>query len=237
MPEFQQPTEINRELVEYAYGNLANLPQGEEYEKMILSVAYNCWDPVLHRARNINHERALDYAQIRMKDYDFDIKRHAAARTKYLKQIFGKVSSDAFIEPPFYVDYGFNVSLGKSFYGNFNITFLDCTLITIGDNVMVGPNVCFTTATHPTDPHQRLAGVEYARPITVGNNVWFGANIVVLPGVTIGDGCVIGAGSVVNKDVAAYSVVAGVPARVIKRLELEQDRQNTIKEVGSGTIL
>lgn len=214
--EHKQPTEINKTLVQYAYQNLQNLPRGEEYEKMILSMPYNCWDPKLVMARNVSHEMALDYGNIRLKDYDYNTERHGEARVRYLGTIFGKIEPDMFIEPPFYVDYGCNVTIGKGFYGNFNITFLDCTLITIGDNVIVGPNVCFTTATHPTDPAQRLAGVEYASPITIGNNVWFGCNISVLPGVTIGDGAVIGAGSVVNKDVPANTVVAGVPARVIK---------------------
>lgn len=230
----EQPKDINRPLVEYAYKNLSNLPKGEEYEKMILSVPYNCWDPKLIMARNLSHEMAIDYGNIRLKDYDFDIQAHGKARVEYLKKIFGKVPDDMFIEPPFYVDYGCNVSIGKGFYGNFNLTFLDCTLITIGDNVMVGPNVCFTTATHPTDPKQRLAGVEYAIPITVGNNVWFGCNIAVLPGVTIGDGAVIAAGCVVNKDVPANAVVAGVPARVLKVMNLEEEKEEAIREVNSG---
>ena len=102
-------------------------------------------------------------------------------------------------------------------------------MITFGDNVMAGPNVTFTTATHPTDPTLRLKGVEYAAPITVGNNVWFGSNIVVLPGVNIGDGAVIGAGSVVTKNVPAYTVVVGNPAKVLKTLTPE-DNIEEIKE-------
>ncbi|KAK6459747.1 trimeric LpxA-like protein [Scheffersomyces xylosifermentans] len=223
--------EINKELVDFAYANLNNLPKGEEYEKMISSVPYNCFDPKLHSRRNLAHELALDYGNIRMKDYNFDIKLHNEARVEYLRKIFGKIEDDFFIEPPFFVDYGFNVSVGKGFYGNFNITFLDCTLITIGDHVMVGPNVCFTTATHPTDPQQRLDHVEYAKPITVGNNVWIGANATILPDVTIGDGVVIGAGCVVNKSVPANTVVAGVPARVIRKLTPADDRNEAIKSV------
>ncbi|WEJ97630.1 hypothetical protein PSN45_005186 [Yamadazyma tenuis] len=231
-----QPSEIDQDLVAHAYANLNNLPKGREYEKMISSVPYNCWDPKLHMARHLSHEMALDYGNIRMKDHDFDISKHAAARLAYLKKIFGKIEDDMFIEPPFYVDYGCNVTIGKSFYGNFNLTFLDCTLITIGDNVMVGPNVCFTTATHPTDPHQRLAGVEYAKPITVGNNVWFGANIVVLPGVTIGDGAVIAAGCVVNRDVPANTVVAGVPGKVIKVMASDDAREAAIRDSSHGRL-
>ncbi|KAG2734511.1 hypothetical protein G9P44_002517 [Scheffersomyces stipitis] len=227
------PTEINKELVEYAYSNLNNLPKGEEYEKMISSVPYDCFNPTLHRRRNLAHELALDYEKIRMSQFDFDIKAHAKARVEYLRKIFGKIEDDFFIEPPFNVDYGFNVSVGKHFYGNFNITFLDCTLIKIGDSVMVGPNVCFTTATHPTDPQQRLDHVEYAKPITIGNNVWIGSSATILPDVTIGDGCVIGAGAVVNKSVPANTVVGGVPARFIRKLKPADnaDRAAAIAEV------
>ncbi|CAH6720922.1 putative acetyltransferase [[Candida] jaroonii] len=231
MPDLIQPTELNHELIDYAYKNLNNLPKGEEYEKMISSLPYNCWDSKLKLARDLGHENAADYGLIRLKDYDFDTKRHSEARLKFLKKIFGKIDDTAFIEPPFFVDYGCNISIGKNFYGNFNITFLDCSLITIGDNVMIAPNVCFTTATHPTDPQKRLDVVEYALPITVGNNVWFGCNIAVLPGVTIGDGCVIGAGAIVNKSLPPYSVAVGNPARVIRTLESLEDRASAIKEV------
>lgn len=221
------------DVVAYAYKNLNNIPKGSEYEKMIRSEPYNCYDETLNRRRNVAHEEALDYANVRMKDFDYDIVKHKAARHQYLSKIFGRIANDIYLEPPFYVDYGCNVSIGKGFYGNFNITFLDCTLITIGDNVLVGPNVTFTTATHPTDPTDRLNGVEFAKPIRVGNNVWFGANIAVLPGVTIGDGSVIGAGAVVTRDVPANTVVVGSPARVMKKLQSVEEKEAAAKEVGA----
>lgn len=224
-------TEIDKDLVEYAYTHLKNIPKGGEYEKMISSVPYNCFDKELWMRRNLSHEMVADYGNIRMKDYDFSFEKHQNARYEYLSKIFGSIEPDMFIEPPFFVDYGFNISIGKRFYGNFNLTFLDCTLITIGDNVMMGPGCTFTTATHPTDPAQRLAGVEYAMPIKVGNNVWFGCSVTVLPGVTIGDGAVIGAGSTVTKDVPANTVAVGVPARVVKHLTPNVDRDQAIKEV------
>lgn len=231
MSKNQYQNKINQELVDYAYKNLNNLPKGEEYEKMILSLPYDMYDPELWKKRNVSHEMALDYANIRLKDFDYDLRKHLDARQEYLKTIFGKVGDGIYMEPPFYVDYGCNISMGKGFYANFNCVFLDCTLLTFGDYVMCGPNVSFSTATHPTDPKERLAGIEFARPIKVGNNVWFGSNISVLPGVTIGDGAVIGAGAVVNKDVPANAVFVGVPGRVVRIMELEDDRKATIKEM------
>lgn len=211
-------SEIDQELVAFAHANLNHIPKSAEYDKMILSVPYNCFDKELYMRRNLAHEMALDYGSIRMAQFDYDLEKHQAARSAHLSKIFGNIQPDMFIEPPFYVDYGFNTKIGKGFYGNFNLVFLDCTLIVIGDNVLVGPNCCFTTATHPTDPAQRLAAVEYARPIKIGNNVWIGSGVNVMPGVTIGDGAVIGAGSVVTRDVPANTVVVGSPAKVIKEL-------------------
>ncbi|SGZ49247.1 CIC11C00000001635 [Sungouiella intermedia] len=224
-------TEINKELVEYAYKNLKNIPKTEEYEKMISSVPYDCFNKDLWLRRNLAHETVTDYHQIRMKDYDYSFEKHQAARVEFLLKIFGSIQPDIVLEPPFYVDYGFNISIGKGFYGNFNLTFLDCTLITIGDYVMMAPGCTLTTATHPTDPTQRMNGVEYALPIKIGNGVWMGCNVTVLPGVTIGDGAVIGAGSTVNKDVPANTVVVGVPARVVRQLKPYEKKEDAMKEV------
>lgn len=224
-------TEINQPLVDYALSNLKNIPSCDEYKKMILGCPYDCNNKELHMARILSNERAIDYSDIRLKDFNFDVEKHHAARIEHLSTIFGSMTEETFIEHPFYVDYGCNVKLGKNFYANFNLTLLDCTLITFGDDVLLGPNVCFTTATHPTDPTLRKQAVEYAHPITVRNNVWFGANIIVLPGVQIGDGAVVGAGSVVTKDVPANTVVVGNPARVIKHLKPHEDRNEAIQEV------
>lgn len=227
------PTEINKERVEYAYSTLSNIPKGEDYEKMILGVAYNCWTKELLMTRSIAHEKALDYGNIRLKDYEFDIEKHQAARSAYLKTILGKVQEGAFIEPPFFVDYGCNITLGKYFYANFNSTFLDCSLITFGDYVMLGPNVTFTTFALPSDPKKRINAVEDTAPITVGNNVWFAANCVILQGVTIGDGAVIAAGAVVRTDVPANTVVAGIPARVVKSYASQEEKEKAFAEGSS----
>lgn len=223
-------TEINKELVDWAYANLKNIPKGIEYEKMISSIPYDCFDKDLFMARNLSHERALDYGNIRMKDYDFDMEKHTEARFQHLDKIFGRIPKDFFIEPPFFVDYGCNIKFGERCYANFNVTFLDCTLITFGDDVLIGPNVTFTTATHPLEAHLRKNGVEYAHPINVGSGVWFAANVVVLPGVNIGDNCVIGAGSVVTKDVPPNSLVLGVPGKVVKTIT---DKVKEAAEVGA----
>lgn len=230
------PTEINKERVEYAYNNLKNIPKGADYEKMILGVPYNCWVRELLMARSLAHEKALDYGNIRLKDHGFDIQKHMNARHKYLSTIFGKVPDDTFIEPPFYVDYGCNVSFGKCFYANFNCTFLDPTFITFGDYCMLGPNVTFTTFSLPSDPKLRINAEEYTAPITVGSNVWFASNCVILPGVTIGDGAVVAAGAVVRTDVPENSVVAGVPAKVVKTYSTDNEKHLAFSQAG-GTIM
>ncbi len=135
-----------------------------------------------------------------------------------LHSILGHIAGEILVEQPFYCDYGYNISVGDRFYANHNLVILDEAEVTFGDNVFVAPNCAFYTAGHPLDAVERNRGIEYARPITVGNNVWIGGNVCVLPGVTIGDNCVIGAGSVVVKDIPANSVAAGNPCKVIKTL-------------------
>lgn len=142
-----------------------------------------------------------------------------AAKAEIIARLFGRVGDGLTVVAPFHCDYGYNIEVGTNFFANFNLVILDAAKVSFGDNVFVGPNCSFYTAGHPLDAERRNQGLEYARPIFVGSNVWFGGNVVVLPGVTIGDGCVIGAGSVVTKDVPAFSVVAGNPARVIRMLK------------------
>lgn len=123
------------------------------------------------------------------------------------------------IEQPFLCDYGYNIHIGDNFYANHNLVILDGATVKFGDNVFVAPNCGFYTAGHPIDAAERNKGLEYARPITVGNDVWIGGNVCVLPGVTIGDDCVIGAGSVVVKDIPPHSVAVGNPCKVIKKIK------------------
>jgi len=130
-----------------------------------------------------------------------------------LTELLGGLGENCCIEPPFRVDYGFNIFLGKNFYANFDCIILDVCKVSIGDNVMLGPRVGIYTAGHPTDPAIRMSGQEFGQPITIGNNVWIGGNSVILPGVTIGDNAVIGAGSIVTKDVPGNSIAVGNPCR------------------------
>ncbi len=140
-----------------------------------------------------------------------------------LKGLLGKCFDDTIIVPPFWCDYGDHITVGKSFYANHNMIIQDGGEVSFGDNVFIGPNCCFTTAEHALDPEMRKAGVEIAKPIKIGNNVWIGAGSTVLAGVTIGDNSVIGAGSVVKKDIPENSVAVGVPCRVIRKIT-EADR-------------
>ncbi len=141
-----------------------------------------------------------------------------------LAQIFGKASGELVITPPFHCDYECNISVGKNFYTNYNVTILDCAKVSFGDNVFIAPNCVFSTAGHAIDAAQRAEGLEIALPITVGNNVWFGANVTVLPRVTIGSNNIIGAGSVVTKDIPDNVIAVGAPCKVLRPIT-ESDKQ------------
>lgn len=136
-------------------------------------------------------------------------------QAEVLNELLGTLS-EAWIEPFFYCDYGYNIHLGENFYANHHCTILDGAKVTIGNDVLFGPSVTISTAGHPLDSVTRNTGLEFCKPITIGNNVWLGANVSVNPGVTIGDNSVIGAGSVVTRDIPANSVAVGAPCRVIK---------------------
>ena len=139
-------------------------------------------------------------------------------RNTLMRKILGKAGKQFLIEQPFFCDYGYNISIGENFYSNVNLVILDEAPVTFGDNVFIAPNCGFYTAGHPVDAALRNQGLEYAKPISVGNNVWIGAQVCVLPGVSIGDNCVIGAGSVVVRDIPANSIAVGNPCRVIKTI-------------------
>ncbi|MGL4462823.1 MAG: sugar O-acetyltransferase [Planctomycetia bacterium] len=142
--------------------------------------------------------------------------RHAVELDRLrLEELFG-YATDAYLEPPFFCDYGYNIRLGKNVYANHHLVILDGARVVIGDNVFIGPNVVLATAGHPIDPGARTSGLEFVKPIAVGNNVWIGASVVVLPGVEIGSNVTIGAGSVVTRSIPADCVAVGNPCRVLR---------------------
>ncbi len=138
-------------------------------------------------------------------------------------------SENATVIPPFYCEYGTHITLGKNFFANYNCVFIDVAPITFGDNCMLGPNVSLYTAGHPIHPATRNSGYEYGKPITVGNNVWIGGSVTIVPGVRIGNDVVIGAGSVVTSDIPDGVVAAGNPCKVIKQIT-EADKRYAFKK-------
>ncbi|MBE0413041.1 MAG: sugar O-acetyltransferase [Yoonia sp.] len=174
--------------------------------RMIAGELYHASDPELVAARK--------QAQRLMRDYNKTVYGDDDARRKILGDLLGS-DGGAVIRPPFYVDYGSNIHLGRGVFLNYGCVLLDVCPIFIGDNTQIGPAVQILTADHPRDPAVRAQGLEMGRAITIGANVWIGGGALLLPGVTIGDDAVIGAGAVVTRDVAAGDTVAGNPARPI----------------------
>lgn len=146
-------------------------------------------------------------------------------RARILKELFPDAGEGLWLQPPFYCDYGFNIKLGERVFFNFNCVVLDITPVTIGNRTLIGPNVQLYAAMHPMDHKERASGLEFGKPITIGDDVWIGGSAVVCPGVSIGDRSVIGAGSVVTKNIPPDVFAAGNPCRVIRSL-LEQDDKN-----------
>jgi maltose O-acetyltransferase len=142
----------------------------------------------------------------------------AHGRRKLLEKLLGSIGEETEIRPPFYVDYGSRITIGARCFANFGLTALDVAPITIGDDVQIGPNVQLLTPTHPVDADPRREKWEAAHPITIGDNVWLGGGVIVLPGVTIGSDTVVGAGAVVTQDLPAGVLAVGKPARVVRNL-------------------
>ena len=151
-----------------------------------------------------------------------------AGIAQVVKELFGK-SENAWVNPPFYCDYGTHIEAGKNLFVNYNCTIIDVAKVTIGDNCQLAPNVAIYTAGHPVYPVTRNSGYEYGKAVTIGDNVWIGGNSVICPGVTIASNTVIGAGSVVTRDIPAWSVAAGNPCRVIRAIT-EEDRRKLFRQ-------
>ncbi len=174
---------------------------------------------------NANYDKELIQERIACKDLcqEYNGLKNSDMENRYrlLKQILGSIQENICIEPNFWCDYGYNIKVGENFYANHNLVILDCVAVEFGDNVFIGPNCSFYTAGHPLDTKQRNEGLEYAYPIKVGDNVWLGGNVVVLPGVSIGNNSVIGAGSVVTKNIPDNVVAVGNPCRIVRTIVQE----------------
>ena len=188
-----------------------------EKQKMLMGIIYNAEEACLIEERNRAKSLTKQYNESRQEDRD---------HRKYLMgQIFGKLGQNVHLEAPFYLDYGYRTTIGDDFFSNFNLTILDGGGVEIGDRVFIGPNVGIYTANHPTDVRRREKGYEWALPVKIGNKVWIGGGVTILPGVTIGDNTVIAAGSVVTKDIPANSLAVGNPCRVIREITEEDSIQ------------
>lgn len=176
----------------------------------------------------------LFQARIRAKHLTFEFNRCDPAdvekRKEILRELMGEQADKAWIEAPFYCDYGDNIEVGENFYSNTNLTILDCAPVRFGDNVLIGPNVGIYTAGHPVHPDHRTSTWEYAREIRVGNCVWIGGGVTINPGVTIGDNAVVASGSVVTKDIPANVIAGGNPAKVIREIT-DEDRKYYFKNL------
>ena len=181
-----------------------------ESEKCQQGILYDASDPQMYEKRLQSKDLCFAFNQLRPSQ--------TKEREELLSQIVGKMGKKVWVESPFYCDYGTNITLGDGFYANHGLILLDPAPIFFGNHVLVGPNCGFYTAGHPLDWQTRRTGQEYAHPIQVEDDVWIGGHVCVLPGVTIGRGSVIAAGSVVNRDIPPYTLAGGNPCRVIRSL-------------------
>ena len=182
-----------------------------EKEKMLAGEIYSAVDAEVIKELEVTRDKIFEFNSLRPSE--------TQRMKEIIKELFGHVGDGNFlINQPFRCDYGSQISIGKRFFANFNFTVLDEARVTIGDDCFIGPNVSIYTACHSTDPDERNSRQEWAKPVTIGNNVWLGGSVTILPGVTIGDNVTIGAGSVVVKDIPSNSVAAGNPCKVIKSI-------------------
>jgi maltose O-acetyltransferase len=181
-----------------------------EKEKMLAGELYLALDPELSEERTRTRLLLLELNNGREDEPD--------KRSAILRQLIPNAGTGLWLQPPFYCDYGSNILVGENVFFNFNCVVLDVTYVTIGSRTLFGPNVQIYTTTHPIDPVVRSSGVEFAKPISIGEDVWIGGSAIINPGVSIGDRSIIGAGSVVTKDIPADVFAAGNPCRIIRHL-------------------
>lgn len=182
-----------------------------QYERMIKGLIYDPFDPEIRMEQISYQEQLWEFNQLKPTDLE--------AKNRYMKEMFAECGENNYIELPLYANWGgHNTHWGSGIYANSNLTLVDAGHIYIGDKVMFGPNVTIATASHPIDAELRSRGLQYNRDVHIGENAWIGANVVILPGVTIGDNCVIGAGSVVTGDIPEGMVAVGNPCRVLREV-------------------
>lgn len=181
-----------------------------EKDKMLAGSLFNSADPELVELRLA--------ARLALASYNASPHGGQELRGEILSGLLGYTPEKLHIEPPFYCDYGFNIRFGSNVYMNFNCTILDIAGVTIGNNVLIGPGVQIYTVNHPLSPLERRSGLEYGKPVNIGDDCWIGGGAIIVPGVTIGKGVTVGAGSVVASDVADNLMVVGNPCRVVKFL-------------------
>ena len=186
-----------------------------EKDKQHTGEVYFPGDPEILEEQIQYQEKLYDYNQTRPSEQE--------KRTNLLKEMFAEIGENCYIEPPFHANFGgHQCHFGKNVYANYNLTAVDDTHIYVGDNTMIAPNVILASAAHPLDPEERRKGYQYNQPVHIGKNCWLGAGVIVVPGVSIGDDTVIGAGSVVTKDIPSGVVAVGNPCRVIKEVKKEE---------------
>jgi acetyltransferase-like isoleucine patch superfamily enzyme len=184
-------------------------------ERMLAGLPYKAWMDGLGQERLENKKKLYAFNHLEPDKVE--------EKDKLLKAILGKTGKYVNIEAPFHCDYGYNIEVGENFFANYNFTVLDVGKVTIGANAQIAPNVSIYTAGHPIHPDSRNSGYEYGISITIGDNVWIGGNACIMPGVTIGNNVVIGAGSVVTKDIPDNVIAAGNPCKIIRTVT-EEDR-------------
>ena len=203
-----------------------------EFEKMCLGKLYDT------SAEDLPKRRAKAHRLCALYNATFETEEEK--RAEIIKELLPNMAENGYVQGPFYCDYGENITIGRNFYGNFNLTILDCCPVSIGDDVLIGPNVSIFTPVHPFRWQQRnikkkadgtLYDYEYAKPITIGKNCWIAGNVTIIGGVTIGEGCVIGAGSVVTRDIPANSLAVGNPCRVLRQITAEDDLKELIGNI------
>ena len=184
-------------------------------ERMLAGLPYKAWLDGLSEERLENKKKIFKYNNLEPGDEE--------AKDILIKEILGKTGNIINIESPFHCDYGYNIEVGENFFANYNLTILDVGKVKIGDNAQIAPNVSLYTAGHPVHPDSRNSGYEYGIPITIGDNVWIGGNTCIMPGVSIGNNVVIGAGSVVTKDLPDDVIAVGNPCKILREIT-ENDR-------------